>query len=369
MASTGGLLVVYEDVTGTHDIVMTRLMSNGSDLKPAFPNQLFNVCRMPNDQTYPQAVKTGSGELLIAWNDTRSNGGSSTFSSIYAQLCDKTPKRLIGPSPSTSAWGIPVSNRVNSNADEVVLVPRTNGGIAVWRDNRNGNNDIYAQLIFRDGSLPVELSGFSASAEPNGNVLLKWQTASEKDNAGFEIERRLISDPNASNAFELVGSYVTNTALLGAGASNSTRRYSFIDKPTQSGVYEYRLADYTLDGERTVHEPRTVELLSTVGTSSGWAVSPSIPNPFSERTMLAFTLAAPSVVRVEIVNVLGQIVATPYRNEMMNSGQHQLPLTSSMLGANIPTGTYYTRVTASNLESGEIIWKSTNPGKLSFIRE
>jgi hypothetical protein len=368
-SSTAGLLVVYDDFSGSHDIVMTRLLPNGSDLKPAYPNQIFSVCRQNNDQTFPKAVKTGSGELLIVWNDSRSNGSTSTYSSIYAQRCDRTTRRFLGPSPSTSSWGLPVSNRVNSNADQVVLVPRTNGGIAVWRDNRNGNTDIYAQLIFRDGSLPVELVNFSVSAKSNGSVLLNWQTASEKDNAGFEIERRMISDPHAPNTFEVVGSYQTSTSLLGAGFSSADRNYSFIDKPGQSGIYEYRLADYSLDGERTVHQAKTVELLSNAGARNGWSLSPNVPNPFSERTMIGFTLAEASQVSVEITNVLGSMVAEPYRNAEMQAGSHQLAMTSSMLGANIPSGTYYCRITARNPQTGEIIWKSMNTEKLSFIRQ
>src|SRR5439155_17879905 len=126
---------------------------------------------------------------------------------IYAQRIDKTPKRLIGPSPSVSSWGEAISNRSGVVCDELSLIPRTNGAIAVWRDNRNGNYDIYAQLIFKDGSLPVELSNFSVSARYNGNVLLDWQTANEKNNAGFEIERRKISEGGISNIFEVVGSY------------------------------------------------------------------------------------------------------------------------------------------------------------------
>ncbi len=367
--NTGGLLVVYEDYSGSHDVVMTRLLPNGSDLKPAYPNQLFSVCSQANDQTFPKAVKTGTGELLIVWNDTRSNVGTSTYSSIYAQRCEGSPHRFLGPSPSSSSWGLAVSNRSGSNADEVVLVPRTNGGIAVWRDNRNGNNDIYAQLIFKDGSLPIELSNFSATAESNGSVLLNWQTASEKDNAGFEVERRVINAPYTSNNFEVVGSYLTSTSLLGAGFSSANRNYSFIDRPGNPGIYEYRLADYTLDGERTVHDPKTVEILSEDGGTNNWSVSPNTPNPFSERTLIGFTLAESSEVSIEINDILGRVVAEPYRNLEMQAGPHQLVLTSSSLGSNIQTGTYYGTIIARNPQTGDILWKSQNAVKMSFIKQ
>lgn len=356
-----GLLVVYEDYSGTHDIVMTRLLPDGNGLKPAYPNQLFAVCRQSNDQTFPKAVKTGTGELLIVWNDTRFN---PSFSSIYAQRCDLTPKRFLGPSPSSSTWGAPVSNRPNSNADEVVLVPRSNGGIAVWRDNRNGNNDIYAQLVFRDGSLPVELSNFSVSSRSDDHVLLDWQTASEKDNAGFEIERRMTSDPNASNNFETAGSYLTTASMIGAGFSSTTRNYSFIDHPGKSGVYEYRLVDYSLDGERTTHEPKTVQVFSEP-ISEGFSVGQNMPNPFNERTIIPITLSEPAHVECKVTDILGRIVATPF-NSYLESGIHSLVLNSSSFGNSLASGAYYYSVTITDPETGSVIWKM--PKALMMVR-
>ena len=357
-AGTGvaaGLLVVYEDYSGSHDIVMTRLLPDGSGLKPAFPNQLFSVCRVNNDQTFPKAVKTGTGELLIVWNDMRSNAGSSTYSSIYAQRCDKTPKRFLGPSPSTSSWGVPVSNRAGSNADEVVLVPRTNGGIAVWRDNRNGNNDIYAQLIFRDGSLPIELANFSLSAEKNGSVLLNWETASEKDNAGFEVERRLVTDQGTSNNFEVIGSYLSTTSLVGAGFSNSPRNYSFLDNPSESGVYEYRLADYSLDGERVTHGSKTITV-SSISNGEEFSVKQNIPNPFNERTIIPITLSQSGIVECTVTDILGRVIAMPFIS-LLESGSHSFVLNSSSFGNAQTSGAYYYSITIRDQKTGSVLWK------------
>ncbi|MDP4219095.1 MAG: hypothetical protein Q8916_14070 [Bacteroidota bacterium] len=353
--NVAGLLVVYEDFSGNHDVVMTRLLPDGNTLRPAFPSQEFSVCRENNDQTSPKAVKTTSGELLVVWNDTRSNASSSTYSSIYAQRVDKTPKRFIGPSPSGSSWGLAVSNRVGTNADEVELVARTNGGIAVWRDNRNGNYDIYAQLIFRDGSLPVEITDFNAMAETGGKVLLNWQTASEKDNAGFEVERRLISDPNASNAFEVVGSYLNNSSLLGAGFSGTTRNYAFIDVPGRSGIYEYRLSDYALDGTRTTHETKTVEVSD--GTANApFSVGQNLPNPFSDRTIIPITLSQTANVELVVTDVLGRVIATPF-NSLLGSGAHEIVLNGSSFGQTSRSGAYYYAVTISSPETGAVIWR------------
>ena len=365
----GGLLAVYENYSGTHSIAITRLLPNGSDLLPAFPNQIYTVCRQNNEQTFARAVKTVSGELLIVWNDTRQSSGSTTISSIYAQRCDRTPKRFLGPTPSTSSWGLAVSTRSGSSADEVQLVSRTNGGIAVWRDNRNGNTDIYAQLIFRDGTLPIELASFSLSTVKGGKVLLNWETASEKNNAGFEIERRLISDPNASNRFELAASYLKTSSLLGSGFSGTPRTYSFLDIPGNTGIYEYRLVDYSLDGEKTVHDSKHVELKGDGAVASGWSVGANTPNPFTDRTNVGIDVASAARISVEIIDVLGRIVAEPYQNADFSPGHHIISIASSMLGDGAPSGAYYCVVRASDSKSGELLWQTLRPVKLNFIRK
>jgi len=349
-----GLMVVYEDYLGDKNIAFTRLLGDGMTTRPAYPNQLFPVCRLSNDQQNPKAVKIGTGEILVAWEDERFSTAATPASAIYAQVIDKTPRRLIGPSPLTSTWGKAISNKSGVTSDELTLVPRANGAIAIWRDSRNGNPDIYAQVIFLDGSLPVELSNFSVKAEQN-NILLNWQTASEKNNAGFEIERRSISDPNSSNVFEVVGSYLSNTSLIGAGLSNSPRNYSFIDDPGKQGVYEYRLADYSLDGHRTTHEARTVEVTSSV-TGNIFSAGQNIPNPFRDRTILPITLSQPAQVELLVTDALGRII-TSTTSAILESGNHELTLNSQVFGKEISSGAYYYSITLRDPNTGSILWK------------
>jgi hypothetical protein len=246
-ASSGyaGMMVAYQSSPSKPYIALTRALGDGLNDQPSYPNHIFTVCNVGLDQggstanqTNPVAVKTGTGEILVAWLDTRLSTSSTATTSIYAQRVDKTPRRYLGPSPTSSSWGTPVSNRSSSVTDELTLVPRSNGAIAVWRDGRNGTNsqDIYAQLIFRDGTLPIELAAFNLHATREGSVTIDWQTASEKDNAGFEVERRIISDPNTSNNYEVVASYLNNPSLRGAGNSSVAKNYSVVDQPGVGGV-------------------------------------------------------------------------------------------------------------------------------------
>ncbi|HET9135404.1 MAG TPA: hypothetical protein VFO76_02110 [Candidatus Kapabacteria bacterium] len=345
-----GLMVVYENDGTKKSVVMTRLIADGDSFVPSYPNHIYTVSNVSTgDQSAPAAVKIGTGELMVAWVDNR----FVNYTSIYGQRVNRWPHRFLGPSASNSTWGEAISNHKSSDADQVALAPRTNGAIAVWRDNRNGNTDIYAQLIFKDGSLPVELSSFNATAIANGQVLINWQTANEKDNAGFEVERRKISG-NASNTYEVIGSYRTDGSLAGSSFSNTTRYYTHIDQPTEAGSYEYRIVDYTLDGERTTHEPKLVELSSTLDATT-WSVSQNFPNPFSNTTKITFQTPQQSIVDIEVFDALGRSLVKPMTATALDRGFHSVTVNANELPAN---QIVYYSVTARDVTSGAILWKT-----------
>src|SRR5207247_4978541 len=63
------------------------------------------------------------------------------------------------------------------------------------------------------------------------------------------------------------------------------------------------------------------------------------PNPCSEASMLHFSLAEPSVVRLSLVNEAGEICRT--LDEMrLTQGEHSIPIATHGLAA----GTYYVKV-------------------------
>src|SRR5581483_10626007 len=151
-----------------------------------------------------QSVRVGTGNVLAVWNDDRLD------TCIYAQRVDRDLTRYL-PYNAPSARGEAICARGNSKSSEVVLAPCGNGGIAALTDYRNGNADIYAQLIFEDGTLPLQLSSFDLSAPRVGEVDVTWQTASEEACAGYELERRTLGA--ASNDFTIIASYETDPAL------------------------------------------------------------------------------------------------------------------------------------------------------------
>ncbi|WP_017256861.1 T9SS type A sorting domain-containing protein [Pedobacter arcticus] len=89
-----------------------------------------------------------------------------------------------------------------------------------------------------DGTLPVSLSSFNASLV-NNQSQLNWSTASESNNAGFEIESS--TDGISFNKIGFVASKSSN--------SSSKLSYTFNDKLASTGITYYRLKQLDLDGK------------------------------------------------------------------------------------------------------------------------
>ncbi len=74
------------------------------------------------------------------------------------------------------------------------------------------------------------------------------------------------------------------------------------------------------------------------------ALLPNYPNPFNSRTQLAYQLAAPGLVRLDIYNALGQLVRTLV-NQDQDAGEYQVAWDArDGQGAGVATGYYMTRL-------------------------
>lgn len=358
--NNGGALVAYDNFFGDKNIAVTRVLGDGTTVRPQ-PSTSYPVCNLANDQYKPVGVKTDNG-IFLTWNDDRVAGSNTK---IYANRVDTVPQRLLFPvgSSNLSRWGLPISVGTGVK-DQVAIAPRANGAIITWRDTKNSSTsaqDIYCQLVFFNGTLPVELASFDVKALSQGAVRLDWKTAMEKDNAGFEIERRNISDPNSTNMFDVVASYNQFGSLKGLANSNHERNYSFVDMPNGAGTYEYRLVDVSLDGERTPHQIKQVEV-GNAFESNSWSVEQNFPNPFSDVTNIYFEMPQAAIVELQVFDALGRNYTLPTANQLLQKGPHTITVRSSELEG--PSGTYYYMLTARNAETGEIIWKMPKAGMM-----
>ncbi|HUV37165.1 MAG TPA: C1 family peptidase [Patescibacteria group bacterium] len=152
-------------------------------------------------------------------------------------------------------------------------------------------------------STAVELQSFSATGF-DGYVEIRWSTAAEIKNAGYNIHRGTGID----------GPYVRiNERLIpAAGSSLEGASYTFIDYDIPAGAPPcyYRLEDIDLHGKSTMSRPVLATEHREPGTPVAFSLSQNYPNPFNPTTEIKYDLNVGCHVKIEIFNVLGQRVRT-----------------------------------------------------------
>jgi hypothetical protein len=147
--------------------------------------------------------------------------------------------------------GAPANSFGMGNQDGYIIFKQTTTGYYGWIRYKHASN-AYNPSIINAGintttgsitagncsSLPVELISFAA-VELNSMIELKWSTASEINNAGFEVQRS--KDGVQFENLQFVD---------GNGNSQETLEYNFIDKDAKLGErYFYRLRQIDFDGK------------------------------------------------------------------------------------------------------------------------
>ena len=164
-----------------------------------------------------------------------------------------------------------------------------------------------------DNSLPVELVSFEAITDV-GNVTLKWETASELNNMGFNVYRAL-----SGKEEEWVT--VNNELIPGQGTYPNETQYSFTDNGVESGrTYLYKLESVSLTGVRV--EEKVIEV--AVPFPDQYALFNNYPNPFNPKTTIRFQLPETQQVKVVIYDIRGSVVKTLVNNDVYNAGDHRV---------------------------------------------
>ena len=174
--------------------------------------------------------------------------------------------------------------------------------------------------------LPVELVSFTAEVR-DGAVHLSWRTASELNNAGFEVERRSQG-----------GSWNTLGFVRGAGTTTEGRSYSFVDTRA-SGTVQYRLKQVDFDG--AFEYSNIVEV--NAGLPKTFALEQNYPNPFNPTTVISYQLPVASEVKLEVYDVLGRRVMV-----LVNGRQEAGAYNITLNAANLSSGMYFYRLQAGN---------------------
>jgi|CZKP01.1.fsa_nt_gi hypothetical protein len=178
---------------------------------------------------------------------------------------------------------------------------------------------------------PVELTSFSASVE-KGAVNLSWNTATEINNMGFNVERSANKSDWTKIAF-----------VQGHQNSTSTISYSYVDKSvSQSGTYYYRLKQIDNDGSFKYSSITEI----SVNTPSVFSLNQNYPNPFNPSTIISYSLPIASNVKLIVYNSIGQPVRV-LENGFKNAGTYNVSFNASELSS----GIYFCKIEAGQFSS------------------
>lgn len=187
--------------------------------------------------------------------------------------------------------------------------------------------------------LPVELSSFSANSVEGVKAQLNWETATEVNNYGFEVERSVVLE---DAEFE-TATWEKVAFVKGHGNSNSNKIYSFTDQNLVGGSkFMYRLKQIDIDGTFEYSDAVEVEVLP-----SKYELFQNYPNPFNPSTNIKFSLPEDAKIAINIYNILGEKVASVL-NQEMKAGYHQVDFNSRSAGYSIASGVYIYTIETKN---------------------
>ncbi|MEO8447786.1 MAG: CHRD domain-containing protein [bacterium] len=303
-------------------------------------------------QEVPINPSTGIGSLDGTYDDVTR---VLTFQMNFTGLTDPTTAaHFHGPAPQgfnapvqIALAGFPTGVTSGFYQNTYVLTVEQDSQIVggLWYVNihttGSPGGEIRGQLV--EGSLPVELTSFSGNVNRN-DVTLNWSTASELNNAGFDVERKLSS----TNNWVKVGN------VTGNGTSVGTREFTFSER-VGTGSYNYRLKQIDFNG---VYEYFNLSNEVIVGVPATFSISQNYPNPFNPTTNINYEIPTDAKVSVLLYDITGKLVSNLV-NEIKSAGYYTIKLD----GANLQSGTYFYIITA---QSGNTNFTTTK--KMTLIK-
>lgn len=168
--------------------------------------------------------------------------------------------------------------------------------------------------------LPVEFINFQAQLNIDGYPQLHWKTATETNNAGFEVQRSTDEGRH----------FRTIAWVDGQGNTNNTQQYQFADKEAISGdTYYYRLKQVDFDGQFD-YSP-TISL--AIGTSKA-SISDFFPHPASSGNSISITINSPKNAQwtAQIFDLQGQLIKEEHQTLSAGRNEWLLQLTDLVAG-------------------------------------
>jgi hypothetical protein len=294
----------------------------------------FADTQVPSSAAWDYLVMTQNGGTSnIVYNSSWSTqaSGSGAASSSNGVVEGRVPWSSLGGPPNAGSYVVTITSYRESGGGTVDIfqsncLDLVTTNATTWSAVSSGTIDYSTNIEFLSDNqvLPVELTSFQADRSTRG-IQISWTTATEIENAGFELERKAAGDRE----------FTTIAFIPGSGTSFVPRSYVYEDLQAGEAFTEYRLKQIDADG--TAHVSRVIAV-EAVGTSMSLQ---SYPNPSNPSTTIDFYLPFRTNATLEIFDALGRHVKTLVDSEH-ESGRYNVQFD----GSGLASGVYLYRLQA-----------------------
>lgn len=243
---------------------------------------------------------------LMGWCNRGSIYEFNSVNALYVTYYAENPGAFTLPGSAGGVLLTPQIIRVGEHWQASFSVP--------------GHSTFYLHPIeFGGAPLPVEL--VSLDAQPlESTILVKWQTASERNASRYEVER----STDGVNFLKV-------SVVSASGHSNSLRNYFFEDVHVEKNVrYYYRLKQVDYDGSFT----HTHTVSAVIESKATLRIGDFFPNPSRAEVAVSIIMPEYGDITFRLFSLEGrQVDAGLYE---LNSGTNELRFDLSAL----PAGTY-----------------------------
>jgi trimeric autotransporter adhesin len=269
-----------------------------------------------------QTVDFGNVQLPY-WKDS-----TYTFTNTLPTPVDiiKTRIKKIGGDFIIITGAAPFTIPANGTHVMTIRFAPTNYGLYVdsmYVEGLFPGSPIQVKLRGTGVTWPVELQSLTAR-RLDGRVELRWVTAQETNNVGFEVQRGTATGSD----FTIAG------FVPGSGSTHARREYAFTDErdvPADAAV-SYRLRQIDADGGFEYSPVVTVAADASAASRLDLTAG---PNPASDRVTFRYLLREDARVRLTLCDASGRAIAVLHEGEAV-SGSHAI---SARL-ADLPRGAY-----------------------------
>ncbi len=296
----------------------------GGTSYPAGMNVKYNSCLQPPGITggygYSYWNVTPNGTLSGAAYDITINFGdnethSITFPSLNTRLAKKDAQWV-----AYTALG---TGNLETELDWSNLRVKVRG--------LNSFSDF--ALIDNSNPLPVNICSFSAGIISR-NVTLNWETCTELNNAGFEVERRVVNPVTKQ-----FGEWQKTGFITGHGTTNEPKSYSYEDRKLFTGKYQYRLKQVDFNGNFEYYQLSNPEIIE-IGKPNSFAMSQNYPNPSNPSSKIDYQIPFNGKVNLAVYDILGREVFKLVKDEIKEAGYY----TAEFNGSSLASGVYFYRI-------------------------